>query len=403
MTERWERELEKLRPLGPDEGARERVGSVPTPDRGNGPRAGRRLVVIALSFLLFLGAGSFAWRAFDGSPEPSPADPPQPATMRITCTADGVDITPSSIEGGPQGFDVEVEKRDSQAVFTRLASGPAVDGLDEGYWALPEGGTSTPAPGTWMIGCYPKDDVPEGTREEILATPGLEPVEVTDPGGSFRSSTLDCAGAGIESGSGRTRAPFDAPADGVIDTIVTGLMPADVVELAGWGLPPVPYDTCEVMRSMSTYRIVRDGRVVGAFYLFRQDVHEFAYISLESCAGSGTGIGAQVVYPPTSGSTSTDIVTDTDPIPPSIVEGGAEAITLEIGNRTLAWADEMGAESLGTQDLSAAMDRLSEAIVGRDSSDDDWWLHVQELAARRTYLCELLPSDHAYRGGEYCA
>jgi len=97
-----------------------------------------------------------------------------------------------------------------------------------------------------------------------------------------------------------------------------------------------------------------------------------------------------------------DSVAEVAPIPEEILSGGAGAISDEIERRTESWADVLGASELSSSDLASTMDRLTEAILGRESSED-WWLRVRELASRRTYLCELLPSEHPYRGGEYCS
>jgi hypothetical protein len=79
MPERWQHELRKLRGEEMPEAIRERAESGPQHEL---PRDGRqRLVAGVVAFAVFIGAGAFAWRAFDrdaapGSTEPTPSPAP---------------------------------------------------------------------------------------------------------------------------------------------------------------------------------------------------------------------------------------------------------------------------------------------------------------------------------------
>lgn len=50
--------------------------------------------------------------------------------------------------------------------------------------------------------------------------------------------------------------------------------------------------------------------------------------------------------------------------------------------------------------LAAAMDSLTQLIAERPDDSHMYWMN--EVMQRRQYLCERLPVDHEYRGGEYC-
>jgi hypothetical protein len=54
---------------------------------------------------------------------------------------------------------------------------------------------------------------------------------------------------------------------------------------------------------------------------------------------------------------------------------------------------------MGTLHIQANMDAIRFAMRKLRGND---WLETRELLARRTRLCLLLPSEHPYRGGEFC-
>lgn len=86
MTERWQRELQKLRYLEPPSTAWPRVEQRP---RGDGPQpSGRgRVVAGVVAFAVFAAAGVFAWRAFSGRPTIAGRVGPSEGVVRIDLAA----------------------------------------------------------------------------------------------------------------------------------------------------------------------------------------------------------------------------------------------------------------------------------------------------------------------------
>jgi hypothetical protein len=91
-----------------------------------------------------------------------------------------------------------------------------------------------------------------------------------------------------------------------------------------------------------------------------------------------------------------------DPMPASILENASTNLIPEYERRVQQWADSFDVEGMSDQALVATMDVLTRAISDGVLVNDDW-VGLRELMLRRTYLCELLPADHPYRGGEYCS
>jgi hypothetical protein len=98
---------------------------------------------------------------------------------------------------------------------------------------------------------------------------------------------------------------------------------------------------------------------------------------------------------------SADDVLSVDPIPQSILDNASTELIPEWQRRVRAWATKIGAEAMSEQALVDTMDLLTRAITESFLANDDW-MAERELMLRRTYLCELLPASHPYRGGEYC-
>ncbi|MDP9327557.1 MAG: hypothetical protein M3P10_05035, partial [Actinomycetota bacterium] len=69
MSQRWERELRSLRELpAPVERIRARSAAGPSRLDSGGPPPGRqRLTAGVVALVVFVAAGAFAWRAFDGT------------------------------------------------------------------------------------------------------------------------------------------------------------------------------------------------------------------------------------------------------------------------------------------------------------------------------------------------
>ena len=110
MPERWQDELKKLRREEMPDGVRERAEAGP---RRELPADGRqRLVAGIVAFVVFIAAGAFAWRAFDGRSTSGTEPAPSPSVAPILLTLESNDGDPSA---------------------TLSSEGASQDGLLEGY------------------------------------------------------------------------------------------------------------------------------------------------------------------------------------------------------------------------------------------------------------------------------
>lgn len=96
-----------------------------------------------------------------------------------------------------------------------------------------------------------------------------------------------------------------------------------------------------------------------------------------------------------------DDVTSVDPMPSTVLLNASTELIPELEKRLRVWVARLGAEAMSEQEIVDTMDALTRAMPGGDETEDEW-VQVRELMMRRTYLCEQLPSNHSYRGGEYC-
>src|SRR5262245_45353393 len=98
MPERWQDELERVDLLEPSEDVFDRVGHVPTPERGRGPR--RRGPVIVAALVIFAAAATFSFRAFDrGTSAPQSIQPGSsdvPDVVTVNCAGSTTDVTPEA-------------------------------------------------------------------------------------------------------------------------------------------------------------------------------------------------------------------------------------------------------------------------------------------------------------------
>jgi hypothetical protein len=110
MPERWHDELKKLRREQMPDGVRERAEAGP---RRELPADGRkRLVAGVVAFAVFIAAGAFAWRAFDGA------------------TTTGTEPTPSP---NVAPVDVKLDSNGGRPIATLSAADVSQDGTLEGY------------------------------------------------------------------------------------------------------------------------------------------------------------------------------------------------------------------------------------------------------------------------------
>lgn len=95
-------------------------------------------------------------------------------------------------------------------------------------------------------------------------------------------------------------------------------------------------------------------------------------------------------------------VASVDPMPAVVVLNASTDLMPELERRVRDWATNVDAAGMSDQEIADTMDALTLAIANLDETEDEW-LRTRELMMRLRYLCELLPTGHPYRGGEYCA
>jgi hypothetical protein len=183
-------------------------------------------------------------------------DPAPPDVARVVCDADGTHVETPSVSPQLDGVHVLIDNRlgFDTGFATRFGNGA---GAGEN---APQGESAhvlQAPPGTVEIGCY--------ASEGALDQPELQPFDVVDPDGVYRSVELDCAsvvsGTGdyAEGAQGLTGAPTDLARDRFDDAY--GLAAGDVVERAGYPQSGTPI-----------VRLVRDGRTLATVsYLGAED------------------------------------------------------------------------------------------------------------------------------------
>ncbi len=164
MSERWRRELKKLRSVSPPEGLPDELGHrerIATPEPGRG-----RLLAGVLAFLVFGGTALLVWAVTrpetrGGAPAPSIAEPTPPPSASIA-PADSVGVT--CAKDGAH-VDTPVVRLQHDGVHLDITGGSDADLLyviepdDPGQsWSLPAfraavGRLPLP-PGRFAVGCF---------------------------------------------------------------------------------------------------------------------------------------------------------------------------------------------------------------------------------------------------------
>ncbi len=281
MTERWQRELGKLRGVSAPRRVRQRIEEGPHGDRVP-PMAGTRQRVLAglVAFGVFAAAGAFALQAFSGEAEPvdpgpiegSAADEPADA-LRVRCDATGIEILTPVVAAQIDGLHVDAQVTDLAdpeigLMSTRLET--------RSWWSGSSGTDDTfvrPVPvGEVRVVCEPGPEQGSGSSggvsggEEMLGG-GLswdpeahEAVfELVDPNGHYVDYVLPC----------EDQQALDAwstadTLEAAVRAAVAGLLPDDVIEEAGYPMAGDAWPWSEA-------RVVRSGVVAASFHVGAMD------------------------------------------------------------------------------------------------------------------------------------
>jgi hypothetical protein len=204
------------------------------------------------------------------APPPVPERPANdsagaPDVAEIVCEADGsTTVRTPQVVVQPDGVHVRI--------LSRLDEPASINGfgfdVDHGERTHVAG----IAPGVIRTACWPFSQ--HGTGEE----PPTSPIEVLDPGGTFVSGELDCAGMASSMIADFMEAPLDAgpvPLDEARRRI-TGLQPEDALVHTGY---PEDDDPGVAVR--------RDGEVVATFGFVTFDGERWSIAGATICESSG--------------------------------------------------------------------------------------------------------------------
>jgi hypothetical protein len=197
---------------------------------------------------------TFAVRTDAGVASPSPA---LPDVAEVVCDATGIRVLTPEVRPQADGVHIRVDNRTSgnRSVFLTSADGrrigasahPGVSDLRNDH-----GGTALPVPpGSALIRCF-DPAAPRGDVKNV----GFE---VVDPDGEWKPASFDCAE--IVTGSPLYTSDAKGQAGDPVELArqhFQGLLPTDVVELAGYPDEDEPI-----------VRVVRDGATIATIEYFR--------------------------------------------------------------------------------------------------------------------------------------
>jgi hypothetical protein len=253
------------------------------PDRDVPPARSRRgrPFLIAASLAPFIAALSFLW--FGTTEGASASGEDAPTVARIVCRGGTTTIETPVVRAQADGVHLLVDADVQELKFS------VDDDRGTRGWELtpdttyPFATTEWIAPGRVRVQCGTSAGVTNGAAFEVI-----------DPEGLWHDGRLAC----IESGDFDQRGSFPFytdvnPLPEAIARAVPGVLATDAISYYGYPLPPQE-------QASESYRIVRDGQVVGSIEIASYDDRTFAY-GVWSCDASRIGMPGE----PTSGQLAT--------------------------------------------------------------------------------------------------
>jgi hypothetical protein len=207
------------------------------------------------------------------SQAPSPgATQPLPSVAQVSCSDTGTQVSTPIVQPQADGVHIVVDNStgaDLGLAMDNFGGDNAPTGVTEIVRQLP--------PGVHGLACV---DPQSG-----LAHPSYETLEVQDPAGIWVSTDLTgCTSAAGISGSFAGASGNSSDIVGVqgtpvevVTSTISGLLPADVIEPAGY--PSTPGE--------ANVRVVRDGNVVASYHLFPDDHGGWYIDSAQACDDTG--------------------------------------------------------------------------------------------------------------------
>jgi Tol biopolymer transport system component len=210
-----------------------------------------------------------------------------PDEVSITCTSDGT-VVPPTADVTPQGprFAIDNQSNAAQVLIAGVSGEARQHAADI---ELSEATTHTfdLPPGDYVVGCFQDPVEGPGSAEAWSALPGMVPVAITDPDGTYVSSALDCHGQGSDSGYGVAEVPSGSTSEDAIHSATNGIEDEDAIEATGY---PGNQGQLGAGNRVFQYRLVRDGVPVA---LFRVPTVSEGPMIVDVTACVGSGIEAQ--------------------------------------------------------------------------------------------------------------
>lgn len=218
-------------------------------------------------------------------PEQATSEDGLPGTVAITCTPNGTEVPPTAIvtAQGPR-FTID-NQSDAAEVLIAGVSGDA-----ERYAAnidLSQRTTNTfdIPPGDYVVGCFQNRVDGPGSAEAWSALPGMVPVSILDPAGTYVSSTLNCDGQAADSNFvGFRDVPAGSAPQEAIKASIHGIDDTDAIEATGY---PGNEGNLGPGRGLLQYRLVRDGATLALFTVAAGSDGNPVVIDVTACEGSG--------------------------------------------------------------------------------------------------------------------
>ena len=209
----------------------------------------RRAAIAAAALAIGVAAIAFVATAFGREP----GDPPSTQAggagdqheLHVNCADGQTTVGSEGVVAQPDGVHVQVIGGPRPA----LVQFEDAEGARHGAWVRDDRGVVTTPPGEWEVSC--------GSSRHAMASVDRASVEIVDPAGVWIDGTLDCEITDLCNGIGTLRLGPSIDEISAIRKAVPGIDSVDVIEPSG-------YPDAAGMDRFRTYRIVRDGRVIGS-------------------------------------------------------------------------------------------------------------------------------------------
>ena len=285
MSERWQREVRQLRDVEPGPEVWDDAHTR-TPHGDDGlPPTRHRLIAGAVAFAVFIGAGLFAWQAFRPGDAQEPTKPARETgnAVAITCTPDGTEVPPTAVvtNQGPR-FTIDNQSNAAQVLIAGVSGEARQHAADLDPSKTPTHTFDLP-PGDYVVGCFQERVEGAGGADSWSGLPGMVPVSILDPEGTYVSLQLMCEGK-ADTSLGFTDVPPGSTPEQAIRGATDGITDSDVIEVTGY---PGNQGLVGSRDNISQWRIVRGGSSLALVMLTTVSDGDPVVVDVTACKGSG--------------------------------------------------------------------------------------------------------------------